>query len=559
MGCSSSYDFPDYESENQKEDYLTKAIYESIRARKRAKIQDAFDAERKEQEDQEKELMRQQYLLNSIDPKGPKSYIDNLINKEIPKMKFGNLASEEEIINDLNDRVCEEYGEDEKEEEDDMEEMTEGEIKDKQEKNKNEMEELKRQLEELNKKNEEEKNKNKKNKNKGNKINKDGFFGKKKDKKENEEQKDEKEKNEEGNNEEKENSEEIKNKKKEEKSNEEEEEEDEIISQLNKKDGKNKKDDKNKKDKNKKGKQKLNEDNNEEDEEEEDEEQEDDFEEKGENHKIKNKNKLKNKKINQNKDEIENEEEYEINKEDNEDIESEESKKLLKKKMLEKKMIKRQNKMKELLKLKAENPSYKDKIKKYKYPKKVVEEKPKADFSPSPPELVICVIGEEKNGKTSFIKKYTRNVFEQTYKRTETIDTYDEAEGQYDSKKIKLTIIDTPPLNDRKKTSLIQDNGINKSHAVIYIVDINDEYADFKVKLTLQNFEFSEKQIIAILGNKSDQVSIFSKKNQDTLGGFCSIRKFFFEIISCQDTPKNEIENFVNEKIINEYFRLYKE
>ena len=79
------------------------------------------------------------------------------------------------------------------------------------------------------------------------------------------------------------------------------------------------------------------------------------------------------------------------------------------------------------------------------------------------------------------------------------------------------------------------------------------------MKLTLQNFEFSEKQIIAILGNKSDQVSIFSKKNQDTLGGFCSIRKFFFEIISCQDTPKNEIENFVNEKIINEYFRLYKE
>ena len=558
MGCSSSYDFPDYESENQKEDYLTKAIYESIRARKRAKIQDAFDAERKEQEDQEKELMRQQYLLNSIDPKGPKSYIDNLINKEIPKMEFGNLASEEEIINDLNDRECEEYGEDEKEEEDDMEEMTEGEIKEKQEKNKNEMEELKRQLEELNKKSEEEKNKNKKNKNKGNKINKDGFFGKKEDNKENEEQKDEKEKNEEGNNEEKENSEEIKNKKKEEKSNEEEEEEDEIISQLNKKDGKNKKDEKNKKDKKKKGKPKLNEDNNEEDEEEEDEEQEDDFE-KGENHKIKNKNKLKNKKINQNKDEIENEEEYEINKEDNEDIESEESKKLLKKKILEKKMIKRQNKMKELLKLKAENPSYKDKIKKYKYPKKVVEEKPKADFSPSPPELVICVIGEEKNGKTSFIKKYTRNVFEQTYKRTETIDTYDEAEGQYDSKKIKLTIIDTPPLNDRKKTSLIQDNGINKSHAVIYIVDINDEYADFKVKLTLQNFEFSEKQIIAILGNKSDQVSIFSKKNQDTLGGFCSIRKFFFEIISCQDTPKNEIENFVNEKIINEYFRLYKE
>ena len=35
---------------NQKEDYLTKTIFESIMARKRAKIQDEFDAERKEQE-----------------------------------------------------------------------------------------------------------------------------------------------------------------------------------------------------------------------------------------------------------------------------------------------------------------------------------------------------------------------------------------------------------------------------------------------------------------------------------------------------------------------------
>ena len=556
MGCS-NYEFPDYES-NQKEDYLTKTIFESILARKRAKIQDAYDAERKEQEDQEKELMRQQYLLNSIDPKGPKSYIDNLINKEIPKMKFGNLASEEEIINDLNDRVCEEYGEDEKEEED-VEEMSEGEIKEKQEKNKNEMEELKRQLEELNKKSEEEKNKKR---NKTKKINKDGFFGKKKDNKENEEQKDEKENEEEEENSElKENNVNNKKKEKNEKSNEDEEEEDDgIISQLNKKDMKNKMDGENKnKNENKKRNQKFNENNNEEDEEDEEgEEQEDNFED-GENNKINNKNKLKknNKKINKNKNEIENEEEFEINNEENEDLESEESKKILKKKKLEQKRIKRQIKMKELMKLKAENPSYKDKIKKYKYPKKEIEEKQKADFPPSPSEIVICVIGEEKNGKTSFIKKYTRNVFEQTYKKTETIDTYDEAEGEYESKKIKLTIIDTPPLNDRKKTNLIQDKGINKSHAIIYIVDINDEYADFKVKLTMQNFEFSDKQIIAILGNKSDKVSIFSKKNKDTLGGFCSLKKFFFEILSCQDTPQNEIENFVNEKIINEYFKLY--
>ena len=570
MGCTSyaPSEQIDYESNNPKEDYLTKTIFESIMARKRAKIQDAFDAERKEQEEREKELMRQQFLLNSIDPKGPKSYIDNLINTEIPKMEFGNLASEEAIVNDLNDRECEEYGEGEKEEEDNEEEMTEGEIKEKQEKNKNEMEELKRKLEEMNKKSEEEKNNKNKNKNKKKNVDKDGFFGKKKEDKDNEEEKkdddnneEEEEEDEENETNNKKNTKKKKKKGEEDEENEESNEEEDEINDKAKKKGK--QGDKNKKDKAKGRKKELEEDKNEEDEREE--EEEDDVED-GENNKRKNKNKIKKEKAKKSKIKIHNDNmqeeieiENEINNEESEDAENEEKKKMLKKKMQEKKRIKRQNKMKELMKLKAENPSYIDKIKKYKYPKKEIVEKQKADFSPSPSELIICVIGEEKNGKTSFIKKYTRNVFEEIYKKTENIDTYDEAEAEYDSKKIKLIILDTPPLNDRKKTKIIQENGINKSHIIFYIVDINDEYADFKVKLTMQNFEFNEKQIIAVIGNKSDKVSIFSKKNKDTLGILCSVRKYIFEIISCQDTPKNEIENFINEKIIKEYFRLYKD
>ena len=564
MGCTSAstnYDPIDYES-NPKEDYLTKTIYESIMARKKAKIQDEFDAERKEQEEREKELMRQQFLLNSIDPKGPKSYIDNLINTEIPKMEFGNLASEEEIVNDLNDRECEEYGEGEKIEEDKEEEMDEDEIKEKQEKNKNEMEELKRKLEEMNKKNEEEKNKKNKNQNKKKKVNKEGFFGKKKEDKDNEEEKKDEDENEEEEEEDEDNNKKkSKNQKKKEPEEEPEEskEEDEINGKAKKK---GKKDMKNKKDKNKDRKKEIDEDKNEE---EEGEEEEDDIED-GEDNKKKNKNKIKKDKAKKSKIKNDNDEipeeielENEIHNEESEDVESEEKIKILKKQLQEKKRIRRQNKMKELMKLKAENPPYIDKIKKYKYPKKEIVEKQKAEFSPSPSELIICVIGEEKNGKTSFIKKYTRNVFEEIYKKTENIDTYEEAEAEYVSKKIKLTILDTPPLNDRKNVNLIQENGINKSHIIFYIVDINDEYADFKVKLTTQNFEFNEKQIIAVIGNKLDKVSIFSKKNKDTLGILCSVRKYIFEIMSCQDTPKNEIENFINEKTIKEYFRLYKD
>ena len=554
MGCT-SYDPLNYE-ENQKEDYLTKTIFESIMARKRAKIQGEFDAERKEQEDREKELLRQQYLLDSINPRGPKSYVDNLINKEIPKMEFGNLASEEQILDDLNNRECEAYDADEKVEETE-EQMTEGEIKEKQEKNRNEMEEIKRKLEELNKKSEEEKGK----KSKKKKGEKDGFFGNKKENKEENKSKSKTE-----NEEEKENDENEQSKKEKSELNEEEENENESKIKSNK----DKKDKNNKKNKDNKNIEEINDNiyNINENEEMEDNEEED--EENSNNKKIKNKMNIKNRsekskkneinsKNSQSRHEMETEEEKEISNFKSEDLESnekEKEKQLLREKMLEERKLNRQKKMKELMKLKAENLPYADKIKKYKYPKKEIQEKPEIDFSPTPAEIILCVIGEEKNGKSSFIKKYTRNVFEQTYKKTEEIDTYDNIEVEYENKKIKLNIIDTPPLNKRKYTNLIQEN-INKSHIIFYVIDINDEYADFKVKLTMQNFEFNEKQIIAILGNKSDKVSIFAKKNKDTFEGYCSLRKYIFEIISCQDKPKNELENFMNNKVIKEYFYLY--
>ena len=545
MGCT-SYDPLNYE-ENQKEDYLTKTIFESIMARKRAKIQGEFDAERKEQEDREKELLRQQYLLDSINPRGPKSYVDNLINKEIPQMEFGNLASEEQILEDLNNRECEAYDEGEKVEETE-EQMTEGEIKEKQEKNRNEMEEIKRKLEELNKKSEEEKGK----KSKKKKGEKDGFFGNKKENKEENKSKSKTE-----NEEEKENDENEQSKKEKSELNEEEENENESKIKNNK-NNKNKKDKENNENKNI---EEIN-DNINENEEIEDNEEED--EENINNKRNKNKtNKNKKNEINsknsQTQHEMETEEEKELSNFKSEDLESDQKEKerqLLKQKMQEERKLNRQKKMKELMKLKAENLPYADKIKKYKYPKKEIQEKPEIDFSPTPAEIILCVIGEEKNGKSSFIKKYTRNVFEQTYKKTEEIDTYDNIEVEYENKKIKLNIIDTPPLNKRKYTNLIQEN-INKSHIIFYVIDINDEYADFKVKLTMQNFEFNEKQIIVILGNKSDKVSIFAKKNKDTFEGYCSLRKYIFEIISCQDKPKNELENFMNNKVIKEYFYLY--
>ena len=524
MGCT-AYDNIDYDS-NQKEDYLTKAIFESIMARKKAQIQAQYDMEQEEEDKRERNLLRQQALLNGLDTKGPKSYIDNLIKTEIPKMEFGMVANEEEIVKDLNDRDCDEYGEGEIEEDD--EEKNIEEAKKEEEKNQNEIDELKRRIEEMNKKEEEEKEKeNEKKKNKkGKKRGIDGFLGKKNEKVEegSEEEKKEDEKKTSKINKEKISSKEKKNSQK---------EGEENNSEV-----------KYKKQKKEKGMILENEGSEEEKERDES-----------------NREKLENEEREiERTDEFNNEEEEEGDefsqnklKNKNKDISEKEEKKSMKKKPNKKE----NEKLNDLMKLQLQSPSYADKIKKYKYPKKNDDSEKKIEFPSTPSELVISVIGDEKSGKSSFIKKYIRNTFDEAYQKTEKIDTYDEIETEVDSKKIKLIILDTPPLTKIKNIKLIQEKAINKSHIIIYIVDINDEHAEFKVRLMAQSFEFNFKQIIAVIGNKSDKVSIYANKNGEYIDDYCYGKRFLFEVFSCKDTGKNEIENFVNNKIIKEYLTLY--
>ena len=537
MGCT-AYENIDYE-ENQKEDYLTKTIFESIMERKRAKIQEEYDKEREENERLEKEYLHQQHLLDSLDTRGPRSYIDNLIIAEIPKMKFGIIADEEEIIKDLNNRDCEEFKEGEIDEE---EEINMEELKKEEEKNKNEIDELKRQIEEMNKKEEEEKNiqKSRREKKKGDG---DRFFNKKKDDDEEENEEEEENDKENVNEEDKKESDRKKNSEKEE--NEEKELTEKEISKKGKEiDSKNNEEEGSKMQESEEGKSKKE-------------------SSKGEKSSKKEKDNSKKDKESSKRDkgsskrEKKSSKNEKSNKESKEKIENDEDKNNLKKeKDKTKKML---DKMKKLMELKAEKPPYAEQIKRYKYPKKNEDPENKLIFSPNPDELIICIIGEEKNGKTSFIRKYTRNTFEQAYQKTEKIDIYDEIETEIDSKKIKLKILDTPPLNIKKNIKLIQEEGINKSHIIIYILDINDEYAEFKVRLMSQSFEFNDKHIMVVIGNKSDKVSIFATKNREIIGDFCYFRKILFEVISCADTGKNEIEKFINDKIIKEYLSLNKE
>ena len=570
MGCS-SYENINYDS-NQKEDYLTAVIYESIIARKRAKEQEELDKEQEEAQRLEKEYLRQQHLLESLETRGPKSYIDNLIITEIPKMKFGNVAPEEEIVKDLNNRDCEVYKEDEKDE-DEEERIDMEELKKEEEKNKNEIDELKRQIEEMNQKEEENKmdKKGKKGRKKGDAA---LFFKKNEDKEEGEEnnmeekkEEGEEEKEDEKEEEEKKDSkkewskEESKRESKKEGSKEESKRESKIEGSKEESKRESKKE-RNKEESKKTSKKEhsleeseqeklisklesIDEEKNSQIVNKERANKETDYDLENVEDKGRNKSTRKKRK---NRDKQKEGTDYKIEENENENEIIDRSKK---------KKIKT-DKMKELMELKAEKPPYSDKIKRYKYPKKKEQSENKLEFIPSPTELTMCVIGDENTGKTSFVRKYTRNNFEEAHQKTEKIEE-EEIDIEVDSKNIKLKIIDTPPLSVRKNIKMIQEEGINKSHIVIYIVDINDEYAEFKVRLMIQSLEFNEKQIIGIIGNKSDKVSYFSSKNREAIEDYCNIRKYVFEVISCGDTTQKKIEDIINDKIINKYLSLYKE
>ena len=93
MGCSSN----NYGVQTN-EDFFTKSFYESSKERRKK--------EKKENKKDNASNINQietDYLNNENSNKC-KSYFDNLINNEIPKMDFGNLAEEKEIIKDIENR-----------------------------------------------------------------------------------------------------------------------------------------------------------------------------------------------------------------------------------------------------------------------------------------------------------------------------------------------------------------------------------------------------------------------------------------------------------------------
>ena len=177
-------------------------------------------------------------------------------------------------------------------------------------------------------------------------------------------------------------------------------------------------------------------------------------------------------------------------------------------------------------------------------------------FVPIPEKLFIAVIGYEKSGKSSFVKKYTKNLYDRVYVKTEEVLENKDRLFLYKDKNIQLLIIDTPPIPKHGTCQIVQEQ-ISRAHIIIYVCDITEDDSLFKIKLNFTNFDFKPKSVIAIIGNCIDKISKFSGINKKNLVEYCNENKLLLNFISCAKNTATDIENIVEKRIIPRYFELY--
>ena len=177
-------------------------------------------------------------------------------------------------------------------------------------------------------------------------------------------------------------------------------------------------------------------------------------------------------------------------------------------------------------------------------------------FVPIPEKLFIAVIGYEKSGKSSFVKKYTKNLYDRVYVKTEEVLENKDRLFLYKDKNIQLVIIDTPPIPKHGTCQIVQEQ-ISRAHIIIYVCDITEDDSLFKIKLNFTNFDFKPKSVIAIIGNCIDKISKFSGINKKNLVEYCNENKLLLNFISCAKNTATDIENIVEKRIIPRYFELY--
>ena len=145
-------------------------------------------------------------------------------------------------------------------------------------------------------------------------------------------------------------------------------------------------------------------------------------------------------------------------------------------------------------------------------------------------EETICImtLGNSGVGKTSFISRYTKNIFVESYLATIGFD-YKTKKINIKNKEYKLLLYDTA---GQERYKSLAPNMIRKSHGIIIMYDITNESSFDSIPEIIKKIfeEKGENFPLILLGNKIDQEQkrIISKEQGEKLADRYNIN--FFEI-----------------------------
>jgi small GTP-binding protein len=165
-------------------------------------------------------------------------------------------------------------------------------------------------------------------------------------------------------------------------------------------------------------------------------------------------------------------------------------------------------------------------------------------------KLKLMVIGETRVGKTSLIKKYTKDVFGGTYLTTIGID-FQEKMIQIDGKSIKLQIWDTA---GEERFRNIAKNYFNTSDGFLLVYDITCkdslEKLDYWYGVIKENAPENTKCIV--VGNKAD---LEEQREVNTIDGTNFSKKYninFFETSAKEGTNVYEVFEKLSSEIMKD-------
>ena len=152
----------------------------------------------------------------------------------------------------------------------------------------------------------------------------------------------------------------------------------------------------------------------------------------------------------------------------------------------------------------------------------------------------IIVVGETRVGKTSLIKRYTKNQFGGVYLTTVGIDFQDKI-IEIEDKKVKLQIWDTA---GQERFRNVAKNYFQSTRGFLLVFDITDhesfEKLDFWIEQIKNNAPSNVKSVL--VGNKSDLANQ-RKVNEEEIEAFAKENNLKYYEVSAKE-GKNVVELF---------------